>query len=120
MVAPVDKRTYLNGSSSSAIIEAAFRNLSVETLASNASSELSVVKRKRKEKLGAQALKRVAAGAHLPTPWLFERWSRLLSGLQFPPLVQVPGTRLYSRVEVLYIKNEAAMASSYISYAREK
>ena len=26
----------------------------------------------KKRKLGANALKRVAAGAHLPTPWLFE------------------------------------------------
>ena len=26
----------------------------------------------RKGKLGANAMKRVAAGAHLPTPWLFE------------------------------------------------
>ena len=25
-----------------------------------------------KEKLGAHAMKRVAAGAHLPTPWIFE------------------------------------------------
>ena len=25
-----------------------------------------------KEKLGAYAMKRVAAGVHLPTPWLFE------------------------------------------------
>ena len=25
-----------------------------------------------KEKLGAYVMKRVAAGAHLPTPWLFE------------------------------------------------
>ena len=27
---------------------------------------------KRKENLGANAVKRVAAAAHLPTPWLFE------------------------------------------------
>ena len=26
----------------------------------------------KKRKLGANAMKRVAAGAHLPTPWLFE------------------------------------------------
>ena len=26
----------------------------------------------KKEKLGTNAMKRVAAGAHLPTPWLFE------------------------------------------------
>ena len=26
----------------------------------------------KKGKLGANAMKRVAAGAHLPTPWLFE------------------------------------------------
>ena len=51
-----------------------------------------------KGKLRANAMKRVAAGAHLPTPWLFEpvkrpddrvdycldirRWSRLLPGHQ--------------------------------------
>ena len=29
-----------------------------------------------KEKLGANAMKRVAAGAHLPTPWLFESAKR--------------------------------------------
>ena len=28
--------------------------------------------RRRKGKLRANAMKRVAAGAHLPTPWLFE------------------------------------------------
>ena len=28
-------------------------------------------------KLGAHAMKRVAAGAHLPTPWLFEPAERL-------------------------------------------
>ena len=28
--------------------------------------------RKKEGKLGAYAIKRVAAGAHLPTPWLFE------------------------------------------------
>ena len=27
---------------------------------------------KKKGKLGANAMKRAAAGAHLPTPWLFE------------------------------------------------
>ena len=27
---------------------------------------------KAKRKLGAYAMKRVAPGAHLPTPWLFE------------------------------------------------
>ena len=27
---------------------------------------------KEKGKLGANAIKRVAGGAHLPTPWLFE------------------------------------------------
>ena len=27
---------------------------------------------RKKGKLGANAIKRVAAGAHLPTPWLFE------------------------------------------------
>ena len=26
----------------------------------------------KKEKLGVNAMKRVAAGAHFPTPWLFE------------------------------------------------
>ena len=30
-------------------------------------------KEKGKGKLGAYAMKRVAAGAHLPTPWLFEK-----------------------------------------------
>ena len=31
---------------------------------------------KGKRKLGANAMKRVAAGAHLPTPWLFESAKR--------------------------------------------
>ena len=31
----------------------------------------------KKKKLGAYAMKRVAAGAHLPTPWLFEPAKRL-------------------------------------------
>ena len=30
----------------------------------------------KKEKLGAYAIKRVAAGAHLPIPWLFESAKR--------------------------------------------
>ena len=52
-------------------------------------------------KLGANAMKRVAAGAHLPTPWLLEPVkrpdeSRLLLGLQFPPPVEAPGTRFYT------------------------
>ena len=50
-------------------------------------------------------MKRVAAGAHLPTPWLFEPAkhpddrAEILPGLQFPLLVQAPGTRF--RVEWL-------------------
>ena len=49
-------------------------------------------------KLGSSAIKRVAVGAHLSTPWLFEprRESRLLPGLQFPPQVEAPGTRFYT------------------------
>ena len=31
-----------------------------------------VYEKEKKKKLGAYAIKRVAAGAHLPTPWLFE------------------------------------------------
>ena len=31
-----------------------------------------VRKMEKKRKLGTYAMKRVAAGAHLPTPWLFE------------------------------------------------
>ena len=33
--------------------------------------------KKEKGKLGAYNIKRVAAGAHLPTPWLFEPAKRL-------------------------------------------
>ena len=56
-------------------------------------------------KLGAYAMKRVASGTHLSTPWLFEpetprRYSRLLPSLQFPPLVQAPGTRFLQLSEV--------------------
>ena len=59
---------------------------------------------RRKKKLGAQAIKRVAAGAHLPTSWLFwacemPRRQSLLPGLQFPPPVEAPGTRFYTWVE---------------------
>ena len=49
--------------------------------------------------LGANAMKRVAAGAHLPTPWLFEpakRPNELLPGLQFPPPVEAPSTHFYT------------------------
>ena len=34
------------------------------------------VQGKEQEKLGANVVKRVAAGAHLPTPWLFEAAKR--------------------------------------------
>ena len=52
-------------------------------------------------KLGAKAMKRVAAGAHLPTPWHFKPAKRpdgrakLLLGLQFPPPVEATETRFY-------------------------
>ena len=56
----------------------------------------------RKGKLEAYAMKRVAAGAHLPTLWLFElakcpddRADYCLDCSSFPP-VQAPGTRFYT------------------------
>ena len=36
------------------------------------SLHLHIILKEKEEKLGANAMKRVAAGAHLPTPWLFE------------------------------------------------
>ena len=56
-----------------------------------------------KGKLGAYAMKRVAAGAYHPTPWLFERandqtidpttaWTAV-------SLAQAPGTCFYTWVE---------------------
>ena len=44
-----------------------------------------------KAKLGTYVMKRVAEGAHLPTPLIVpakRRWGRLLLGLQFLPLVR--------------------------------
>ena len=61
-----------------------------------------------KRKKGANVMKRVAAGAHLSTPWLFEPAKRpddRLPGLQFPLLVQAPYTRFYIRVETLFRPN---------------
>ena len=44
--------------------------LDVKTLRS--SNSLCVTNHGKEKKLGAYAIKRVAAGAHLPIPWLFE------------------------------------------------
>ena len=46
----------------------------------------------KRRKLGANAMKRVAAGTHLPTHWLFEPAKRsvepTMPGLQFSPPVK--------------------------------
>ena len=53
-------------------------------------------RREEKRKLGANAMKRVAAGAHLPTPWLFEPVKRsddranYYLGCSFLPYSNIP------------------------------
>ena len=55
--------------------------------------------RRKKGKLGAHAIKRVAAGAHFQTPWLFERAKRpddradYCLDCSFYPLFLAPSTR---------------------------
>ena len=42
-------------------------------------------RQERKGKLGTNAMERVSAGAHLPTPWLFEPAKRPDDGASFEP-----------------------------------
>ena len=62
----------------------------------------SILNIQRKGKFGAYAIKRVAAGAHLPTPWLFESAKRpddradYCMDCSFLSTVQAPGTRFYT------------------------
>ena len=61
---------------------------------------------KEEGKLGAQATKRVAAGAHLPTPWLFEPVKRPDDRAEFcldcSFLVQASCTRFSTILEWSY------------------
>ena len=57
----------------------------------------------RKWKLGAYVLKRVAAGVHLPAPWLFESAKRP-DGLQSLDILK---QRLEKNANILYIFHEA-------------
>ena len=53
-------------------------------------------------KFGAHVIKRIAAGVHLPTPWIFEPAKRAddradyCLDCSFLPPVEVPGTRFYT------------------------
>ena len=49
--------------------------------------------REKEKMLGTNAMKRVAAGAHLPSPWLFEPTTA------WTLLVQILDTRFYNRID---------------------
>ena len=57
-------------------VAAAPVDIFIPTIPAHAADLSSPVVGSRKGKLGANAMKRVAAGAHLPTPWLFEHAKR--------------------------------------------
>ena len=64
-----------------------------------------VYDKKKEGKLRAYVMKRVAAGADLPTPWLFAPAKRpddrddYCLNCSLPPPVQAPGTRFYTWVD---------------------